>query len=116
VTLDTKPRALPGVSAPLGATWDGSGTNFAIYSENAIGIELCLVDSEGLETRVPLQERTEFVWHCRIEDVGPGQLYGYRVHGPWEPRSGLRFNPANRLLDPCAKAVSGVEGWSRGVF
>src|SRR6185312_9753757 len=109
-------RLRPGSPRPLGATWDGQGTNFALYSETATAIELCLFDAAGRETRIPLRHRTEFVWHTFVEAVGPGQLYGYRVTGPWEPREGLRHNPHCVLLDPYAKALSGIQDWSRGGF
>ncbi len=106
----------PGVPSPLGATWDGRGTNFAIYSEAASGVDLCLFDAEGDETRFRIEQRTEFVWHAYLEDVRPGQLYAFRVDGPWEPKLGNRFNHLNLLLDPYAKAVSGIEDWSKGGF
>ncbi|MFT3835837.1 MAG: glycogen debranching protein GlgX [Myxococcaceae bacterium] len=106
----------PGNPFPLGAHWNGAGTNFAIYSENATGVTLCLFDEDGNETKVPIRERTDLVWHIYLEGVGPGQLYGYRVDGPWLPREGLRFNPNNVLLDPYAMALSGPEDWSKGVF
>ncbi len=112
-------RLRPGSPAPLGATWDGSGTNFAIYSEGATGVELCLYDSDRDRvetTRIPLRECTEYVWHVYVEGVGPGQLYGYRVDGPWEPKQGLRFNRNSVLLDPYAKAVSSPENWKLGAF
>ncbi|MGE3459671.1 MAG: glycogen debranching enzyme GlgX, partial [Kofleriaceae bacterium] len=109
-------RVRPGSPSPLGATWDGNGTNFALYSEGATGVELCLFDDDERERRVQVQQRTELVWHVFVEGVGPGQLYGYRVDGPWEPQAGLRFNAGNVLLDPYAKAVGGVEDWSRGAF
>jgi len=98
----------PGSPEPLGATLDGRGTNFALYSEGATGVELCLFDADGVESRVRLRNRTEFVWHAYVEGVGPGHLYGYRVDGPWEPDKGLRYNPANVLLDPYARAVTGT--------
>ncbi len=107
---------LPGTPFPLGATWDGRGVNFAIFSENATGVDLCLVDSEARERRIPLQERTAFVWHAYVSGVAPGQLYGYRVDGPYDPNRGLRFNPNNLLLDPYAKAVDGHESWDLGLF
>jgi isoamylase len=113
------PRAAtirPGTPSPLGATWDGEGTNFALYSEGATGVELCLVDRDRQETRLSVQQRTDFVWHVYVEGVGPGQLYAYRVDGPWDPRQGLRFNKQSRLLDPWARAVSGLEDWDRGAF
>ena len=110
------PRTRPGSPAPLGATWDGEGTNFALYSEGATGVELCLVDRDRQEVRIPIRQRTEYVWHVYVEGVGPGQLYAYRVDGPWDPQQGLRFNKQTRLLDPWAKAVSGVEIWDDGAF
>ncbi|MFC5850182.1 glycogen debranching protein GlgX [Deinococcus petrolearius] len=106
----------PGTPAPLGATWDGQGTNFALYSENASGVELCLFDAQGQETRYPLKEQTAFVWHGYLPDVKPGQRYGYRVHGEYAPDQGLRFNPNVVLLDPYAKALSGTEQFDEGVF
>ncbi len=93
---------------PLGATWDGNGTNFALYSENATGVELCLFEPDGEETRIKIRERTHQVWHVYVPEVKPGQLYGYRVHGPYEPHNGHRFNPNKLLLDPYAKAISGI--------
>jgi isoamylase len=106
----------PGDPYPLGATWDGAGVNFAVYSENASKVELCLFDDAGNETRVPLREQTAFVWHGYLAGVQPGQRYGWRVHGPYEPERGLRFNPNVVLLDPYAKALDGVENFERGVF
>src|SRR3982750_708559 len=97
----------PGYPYPLGASWDGEGVNFALYSENATAVELCLFDAAGSETRIPLKSRTAFIWHAWIADIGPGQRYGYRVYGPWEPERGLRFDPDAVLLDPYAKAVDG---------
>ncbi|CAN5924252.1 glycogen debranching protein GlgX [soil metagenome] len=109
-------RALPGKPYPLGATWDRRGVNFALYSENATGVELCLVGKSGQETRIPVRERTGFVWHCYVPSLVPGQLYGYRVSGPWEPERGLRFNPNNLLLDPYAKGLDRPESWDEGLF
>ncbi|AAF09848.1 glycogen debranching protein GlgX [Deinococcus radiodurans] len=106
----------PGSPFPLGATWDGKGTNFALYSENATGVELCLFDAEGHETRFPLTEQTAFVWHGYLPGIQPGQRYGYRVHGEYAPEKGLRFNPNVVLLDPYAKALDGTEQFDRGVF
>jgi len=109
-----------GIPSPLGATWDGPGTNFAIYSEHATGIELCLVDHrpgrEREELRIPLRAKTDHVWHVYVEDVAPGQHYGYRVDGPWDPQQGQRFNKQSLLLDPWARAVAGVENWDAGAF
>jgi len=109
-------KIVPGNPYPLGAIWDGGGVNFALYSEGATAVELCLVDDDGGEARVPLRERTAFVWHGYVRGVGPGQKYGYRVHGPYEPSRGLRFNPRCRLLDPYARALTGREDWGRGLF
>lgn len=104
---------LPGVPHPLGATWDGRGVNFALYSEHAERVELCLFDDNGSESRVPLNHTTAGVWHSYVADVGAGQIYGYRVHGPFEPERGLRFNPDLVLLDPYAKALSHSATWPR---
>src|SRR6266567_1289114 len=100
-------RVWPGTPYPLGAVWDGSGTNFAIFSEVAELVELCLFDDEAAETRIGLSEVDGFVWHCYLPDIGPGQRYGFRVHGPYAPRRGHRCNPAKLLLDPYGKAVDG---------
>ncbi len=97
----------PGDPFPLGAQWDGSGTNFALYTEHAKRVELCLFDEEGAEERVFLREREAFIWHCYLPGVGPGQRYGYRVDGPWSPAAGHRFNPTKLLIDPYAKAIEG---------
>jgi isoamylase len=97
----------PGSVYPLGASWDGKGTNFALFSENAAGVELCLFDRHDQETRVRLTEVSNFVWHGYLPGVGPGQRYGYRVHGPYEPHNGFRFNPNKLLIDPYAKALDG---------
>jgi isoamylase len=109
-------RLWPGTAYPLGATWDGSGTNFALFSEIADGVELCLFDSGGGETRVELSEVDGFVWHCYLPGVSPGQRYGYRVHGPYEPRRGHRCNAAKLLLDPYGKAVEGEFSWHQALF
>jgi isoamylase len=112
-------RVWPGQPYPLGATWDGIGVNFAIFSENATGVDLCLFDNPGdaIEShKIPLREPTDHVWHCFLPDVRPGQLYGYRVHGRYEPEKGLRFNPAQLLIDPYAKAISGRITWSNALF
>ncbi len=98
----------PGLPYPLGATWTGLGVNFALYSENATKVELCLFDSKDAaqeSEKIELQEKTNQVWHVFLPDVRPGQLYGYRVHGPYEPAKGHRFNPNKVLLDPYAKAI-----------
>ncbi len=97
----------PGRVYPLGASWDGKGTNFALFSENATGIEVCLFDKDDKETRLALSERDRFVWHGYIPGVAPGQRYGFRVHGPFAPSEGHRFNPNKLLIDPYAKAIDG---------
>jgi isoamylase len=107
------PEAWPGTPFPLGPTWNGNGTNFSLFSENATRVELCLFDDDDRETRIEVHERTAFNWHCYLPDVGPGQRYGYRVHGPYEPAHGHRFNPAKLLLDPYAKAIEGAVDWDR---
>ncbi|MGC4090586.1 MAG: alpha-amylase family glycosyl hydrolase [Polyangiaceae bacterium] len=103
-------RVRPGRPHPLGATWDGEGVNFAIFSQNAVAIELCLfdgVDSPKESFRIQLRERSNRVWHVYLPDVRPGQLYGFRVYGPYAPELGHRFNPMKLLLDPYAKAIAG---------
>jgi len=112
-------RTWPGSARPLGATWDGEGVNFALFSDHATNVELCLFDGPDAEVesdRVPLRERSQDVWHVYLPDVRPGQLYGYRVHGPYEPSRGHRFNPNKLLLDPYARAVSGRVAWSDAQF
>ena len=100
-------RVWPGHPYPLGATWDGAGVNFALFSEAAQKVELCLVNDEGAEQRVEMSEVDGFVWHVYLPRVGPGQRYGYRVHGRYDPAAGQRCNPAKLLLDPYAKAIEG---------
>jgi isoamylase len=109
-------RIWPGSAYPLGATYDGSGTNFAVFSEVAERVELCLFDEAGVETRILLPERDAFVWHGYLPNVGPGQRYGYRVHGPYDPANGHRCNPSKLLLDPYAKAVEGEIDWDQACF
>jgi glycogen operon protein len=110
-------RVWPGRPYPLGATWDGRGTNFALFSARAAKVELCFFDSEGKEThRVALPEMTHEVWHGYFPDVRPGQLYGYRVHGPYEPDAGLRFNANKLLIDPYAKALAGEIEWHDALY
>src|SRR5688572_20927605 len=101
-----EPAVKPGVPYPLGATWDGAGTNFALYSENATAVTLCLFDAAGNEEQHRLTEVTANVWHGYLPEIGPGQRYGYRVEGPFAPAEGHRFNPAKLLIDPYAKALS----------
>ncbi len=98
----------PGDSYPLGATYDGAGTNFGLFSEVAERVELCLFDDDGAETRVDLHEVDAFVWHGYLPGISPGQRYGYRVHGPWDPIEGCLCNAAKLLLDPYAKAIEGA--------
>ena len=102
-----RPQTWPGHSYPLGATYDGAGTNFALYSAVATGVDLCLFDEDGTETRVPLTEVDGDVWHAYLPTVHPGQHYGYRVTGPYDPNHGHRCDPSKLLLDPYAKAISG---------
>jgi isoamylase len=106
----------PGTAYPLGATYDGAGTNFALFSEIAERVELCLFDAKGKETRVDLTERDALVWHGYLPRVGPGQLYGYRVHGPYAPEQGHRCDPSKLLLDPYAKAIEGAIDWDQALF
>jgi isoamylase len=101
----------PGEAFPLGPVWDGHGTNFSIFSENAERVELCLFDAQGNEERIELRERAAFNWHCYLPGVGPGQRYGYRVHGAYDPETGKRFNAAKLLIDPYAKAIDGAVEW-----
>jgi glycogen operon protein len=101
------PVTWPGSPSPLGAHWDGTGTNFALWSAGAQAVDLCLFDADGTEHRHRLRESTHQVWHARLPGVGPGQRYGYRVHGPYDPSQGLRYNPAKLLLDPYTRAVDG---------
>jgi glycogen operon protein len=109
-------KVWPGEPYPLGATYDGVGTNFSLFSEVAERVELCLFDDDGRETRVTLPEVDAFVWHGYLPNVGPGQRYGFRVHGPYVPASGHRCNPAKLLLDPYAKAVEGEIDWDESLF
>jgi isoamylase len=112
-------RVWPGQPYPLGATWDGQGVNFAIFTEHATRVDLCLFDHENDAAEsivLTLREYTDHVWHCYLPDVRPGQFYGYRVHGPYEPRNGDRFNSAKLLIDPYAKAISGPIKWSNALF
>jgi glycogen operon protein len=112
-------RIRPGRPYPLGATWDGQGTNFALFSESAEQVELCLFDSLEAPVereRITLREHTDLVWHGYVEGVGPGQLYGYRVYGPYKPAKGLRFNPNKLLVDPYAKAIANHTRWDDAMF
>ena len=112
-------KVWPGQPYPLGATWDGAGVNFALFSENATAVDLCLFerpDGAGEIPTIRLTEQTDQVWHIYLPEARPGQLYGYRVHGPYAPEEGHRFNPAKLLLDPYAKAIAGIIRWSDALF
>ncbi len=111
-------KTWPGQPYPLGATWDGSGVNFALFSESATGVDLCLFDSsdEGREIRIPIIEQTDQVWHIYLPEARPGLLYGYRVYGPFAPHEGHRFNHHKLLRDPYAKAISGTIKWDDSFF
>ncbi len=106
----------PGNAYPLGATFDGTGTNFALFSERAERVELCLLADDLTETRIELTEVDGYVWHCYLPHIQPGQKYGYRVHGPYDPASGDRFNPNKLLMDPYAKAIQGQIDWDQALF
>ncbi len=108
----------PGNPSPLGAIWDGQGVNFALFSEHAEAVDLCLYDSSGTQElrRVRLKEKTNLVWHGYLPGLGPGQLYGYRVYGPYQPHAGHRFNPNKLLLDPYARAIAGTIEWADALF
>ncbi len=102
----------PGGPYPLGARWDGQGTNFSLFSQHAEGVELCLFDDDGNnETRIEVTAKRALNWHCYLPGIGPGQRYGYRVHGAYDPEQGHRFNPAKLLIDPYAKAIEGIVDW-----
>ncbi|MFZ1545532.1 MAG: glycogen debranching enzyme GlgX, partial [Candidatus Nitrotoga sp.] len=108
----------PGTPFPRGATWDGEGVNFSIFSENAQRVELCLFDPSGRHEiqRIELSERTDLIWHCYLPGVRPGQLYGYRMHGPYDPERGHRFNPNKLLIEPYAKDIIGSFRWNDAHF
>ena len=106
----------PGRGYPFGATYDGSGTNFALFSEVAERVELCLFDDSGEERRVGLEEVDAFSWHCYMPGIGPGQRYGYRVHGPYAPEQGVKCNPRKLLLDPYARAIEGRVNWDPACY
>src|SRR5947199_6213431 len=112
-------RAWPGDPYPLGATWTGVGVNFALFSAHATKVELCLFDAaEAADARVciALPEHTDMVWHAFLPDARPNQLYGYRVHGPYDPAAGHRFNPSKVVMDPYAKSVARTVRWSDEMF
>jgi len=106
----------PGTPYPLGATYDGAGTNFSVFSEVAERVELCLIDEHGAETRIDLDEVDGFVWHAYLPEIGPGQRYGFRVHGPWDPAAGLRCDPSKLLLDPYGKSFTGDFDFSQALY
>ena len=114
---DASTAVWPGQPYPLGASWDGEGVNFALFSEHAERVELCLFDQQGgRESRIPMQWQTDQVWHCYLPEARPGQLYGYRVHGPYDPENGHRFNPNKLLLDPYARDIVGQVDWNDALF
>jgi len=117
-TLQAPMEVWTGKPHLLGATWDGEGTNFAIFSRHADKVELCLFDDSGKRElqRIPLRERTDFVWHAYIPHLKPGTLYGYRVYGPYKPEEGHRFNPQKLLLDPYARSIIGKVNWHDANF
>jgi isoamylase len=110
------PTLWPGRPHPLGAAWDGNGTNFALFSENATAVDLCLFDEQGQETRVALKEVSNYVWHGYLPGIGPGQRYGFRVHGPYNPEQGQRFNAHKLLIDPYAQAIAGDVQHGEAIF
>src|SRR3546814_13366205 len=116
--MPQKIRIWPGDPYPLGATFDGRGVNFALFSENAEKVELCLFDDQGEKERgrIALPEYTDEIWHGYLPDARPGQLYGYRVYGPYEPEQGHRFNHHKLLIDPYAKALEGSLQWDDADF
>jgi len=118
MVIQTQPIVWPGKPYPLGAKWDGEGVNFAIFSEHAEKVELCVFDKAGRRElhRVSVTEQTDQVWHCYLPEARPGLIYGYRVHGPYEPEKGLRFNRHKLLLDPYAKQIVGDLKWSDSHF
>jgi glycogen operon protein len=107
-----------GLPHPRGANWDGRGVNFALFSSQATKVEVCLFDAEGKQEkqRIELPEYRDEIWHGYVPDAGPGTVYGYRVHGPYQPDDGLRFNPHKLLLDPYARAHIGALAWDPAVF
>ncbi len=118
MVIQTQPIVWPGRPYPLGATWDGEGVNFALFSEHAEAVDLCLFDEAGRRElhRVRIKEQTDQVWHCYLPEARPGLIYGYRVHGPYDPNKGLRFNPNKLLLDVYAKQIVGDLKWSDSHF
>ena len=115
-SASAKPAVWPGAAYPLGATYDGAGTNFSVFSEVAERVELCLIDDGGAETRINLEEVDGFVWHAYLPTVAPGQRYGYRVHGPWDPAAGHRCDASKLLLDPYGKSFDGDFDFSQALY
>jgi isoamylase len=115
-SADTTPTVWPGNPYPLGATFDGAGTNFSVFSEVADRVELCLIDDRDRETRIELDEVDVFVWHAYLPAVAPGQRYGFRVHGPWDPSSGLRCDSSKLLLDPYGKSFDGHFDFTQALY
>src|SRR6516165_1371192 len=114
-----KPRLAtvwPGTPYPLGATYDGAGTNFSVFSEIAEKVELCLIAKDGTEERIRLDEVDGFVWHSYLPAITPGQRYGFRVHGPWDPAAGHRCDPSKLLLDPYGKAFDGEFEFTQALY
>ena len=110
------PTVWPGDTYPLGATYDGAGTNFSLFSEVAEQVELCLIAKDGSEERINLDEVDGYVWHCYLPTVTPGQRYGFRVHGPWDPAAGHRCDPSKLLLDPYGKSFHGDFDFTQALF
>ena len=106
----------PGNAYPLGATYDGAGTNFSLFSEIAENVELCLIDDDGNESRIPLDEVDGYVWHAYLPNITPGQRYGFRVHGPFDPAAGHRCDPSKLLLDPYGKSFDGDFTFGQALF
>ena len=118
-SIDGKLKTRPGAPYPLGATWDGIGVNFALFSENATAVELCLfggAEGNDEQARIAIDEQTDQVWHVFLPGVRPGQRYGYRVYGPYEPAKGHRFNPYKLLIDPYARSIDRPVAWSNELF
>ncbi len=110
------PSVRPGRPSPLGATYDGAGVNFALFSQHATAVELCLFDARNVESRIRLTERSAYVWHVYVPEIAPGQRYGFRVHGPYEPARGHRFNPYKLVVDPYARAFDGKVDYNGAVY
>src|SRR5690606_8006916 len=112
-------KIYPGRPYPLGATWDGKGVNFTLFADNADAVDLCLFDSPEPDAReevIRITQRSHHIWHIYLPDMAPGQLYGFRVHGPYEPDRGHRFNAHKLLLDPYAKGIAGAINWHDALF